>query len=193
MEKVFKNPEGTAYLAKGYFTNPTLIDECVAYVKPLLEQKPEVIVFGKKCKQNRNVGFFSEESIGYKYSNNLMKSQPLGDKMSELLATVNNTVDSNFNGILVNEYKHGKDYIGDHSDDETGLTQAGVVSISYGEERIFRIKEKKTKKTVHDELTTHYGILQMCGNFQKLYTHGIPIQKKIKNPRISFTFRRHNR
>jgi alkylated DNA repair dioxygenase AlkB len=125
MEKVFKNPEGTAYLAKGYFTNPTLIDECVAYVKPLLEQKPEVIVYGKKCKQNRNVGFFSEESIGYKYSNNLMKSQPLGDKMSELLATVNNTVDSNFNGVLVNEYKHGKDYIGDHSDDETGLNPSG--------------------------------------------------------------------
>jgi alkylated DNA repair dioxygenase AlkB len=69
-----------------------------------------------------------------------MKSQPLGDKMSELLATVNNTVDSNFNGVLVNEYKHGKDYIGDHSDDETGLTQAGVVSISYGSNRSTPLK-----------------------------------------------------
>jgi alkylated DNA repair dioxygenase AlkB len=122
-----------------------------------------------------------------------MKSQPLGDKMSELLATVNNTLGTNFNGILVNEYKDGTDYIGDHSDDETGLTQAGVVSISYGEERIFRIRDKKTKKIVHDEPTTQYGILQMSCNFQKLYTHGIPTQKKIKTPRISFTFRTHTR
>jgi len=32
----------------------------------------------------------------------------------------------------------------------------------------------------------------MGGNFQKLYTHEIPIQKKIKESRISFTFRKHN-
>ena len=31
----------------------------------------------------------------------------------------------------------------------------------------------------------------MGGNFQKLYTHEIPIQKKIKEYRISFTFRKH--
>lgn len=193
MEKVFKNTENTAYLARGHFTNTILIDECVAYVKPLLEKNPEVVVFGKKCRQNRNVGFFSDKSIGYKYSNKLMKSQPLGCKMSELLATVNNTLNTNFNGILVNEYADGTDYIGDHSDDETGLTQSGVVSISYGAERIFRIKDKKTKKTLHDEHTTQYGIIQMGGDFQKLYTHGIPIQKKIKTPRLSLTFRTHRR
>lgn len=191
MEKVFKNPEDTAYLARGYFTDTILIDDCVAYVKPLLHQKPHVVVFGKKCRQNRNVGFFSDESIGYKYSNNLMESQPLGDKMTKLLYMVNSTLGTNFNGILVNEYADGTDYIGDHSDDETGLTQSGVVSISYGAERIFRIKDKKTKKTIHNELTTQYGILQMGGDFQKLYTHGVPIQKKIKTSRLSFTFRTH--
>ena len=43
-----------------------------------------------------------------------------------------------------------------------------------------------------DESTTHCSILHMGGDFQKLYTHEIPIQKKNKEPRISFTFRKHN-
>ena len=51
---------------------------------------------------------------------------------------------------------------------------------------------KETKEIMCDESTTHCSILHMGGNFQKLYTHEIPIQKKIKEPRISFTFRKHN-
>ena len=193
MIPVFQNPEQSAFLSRGNFVDTTLIDECIAYVTPLLEEKPEIVVFGKKCRQNRNVGFFSDQSIGYKYSNNLMKSKPLQVKMTELLAIVNNTLGTQFNGILVNEYKNGEDYISAHSDDEVGLTDIGVVSISYGAERTFRIRNKTTKKIVHDEPTTQYGILQMGGNFQQLYTHEIPIQKKIKSSRVSFTFRKHNK
>ena len=193
MIRIFQNPEQSAFLSRGNFVDRTLIDECIAYVIPLLEEKPEIVVFGKKCRQNRNVGFFSDQSIGYKYSNNLMKSKPLQEKLSLLLGIINNTLGTEFNGILVNEYKNGEDYISAHSDDELGLTDIGVVSISYGAERTFRIRDKKTKQIVHDEPTTQYSILQMGGNFQQLYTHEIPIQKKIKASRVSFTFRKHNK
>ena len=193
MIRVFQNPEQSAFLSRGNFVDTTLIDECIAYVIPLLEEKPEIVVFGKKCRQNRNVGFFSDQSIGYKYSNNFMKSKPLQEKLSLLLGIINNTLGTEFNGILVNEYKNGEDYISAHSDDEAGLTDIGVVSISYGAERTFRIRDKKTKQIVHDEPTTQYSILQMGGNFQQLYTHEIPIQKKIKTSRVSFTFRKHNK
>ena len=102
MIRVFQNPEQSAFLSRGNFVDNTLIDECVAYVMPLLEERPEIVVFGKKCRQNRNVGFFSDQSIGYKYSNNLMKSQPLQEKLGVLLTIVNNTLGTEFNGILVN-------------------------------------------------------------------------------------------
>ena len=193
MIRIFQNPEQSAFLSRGNLVDTTLIDECIAYVIPLLEEKPEIVVFGKKCRQNRNVGFFSDQSIGYKYSNNLMKSKPLQEKLSLLLGIINNTLGTEFNGILVNEYKNGEDYISAHSDDEVGLTDIGVVSISYGAERTFRIRDKKNKQIVHDEPTTQYSILQMGGNFQQLYTHEIPIQKKIKTSRVSFTFRKHNK
>jgi alkylated DNA repair dioxygenase AlkB len=120
-----------------------------------------------------------------------MKSKPLSKSMSQLLLIVNTLIGTEFNGILVNKYMDGNDYISAHSDDETGLDSVGVVSISYGAERLFRIRDKETKKIVYDEITTHCSILHMGSNFQKLYTHEIPIQKKIKDSRISFTFRKH--
>jgi alkylated DNA repair dioxygenase AlkB len=191
MERVFQNVGGNAFLDKGIFINKELLEQCISYVEPQLEERPEIIIYGKICKQHRNVGFFSDESIGYKYSKKLMKSKPLSKSMTDLLVTVNKMLGTKFNGILVNKYIDGNDYIGAHSDDETGLDSIGVVAISYGSERIFRIRDKNDKTIVCDEPTTHCGILHMGGNFQKLYTHEIPIQKKIKGPRISFSFRKH--
>ena len=192
MERVFQNIDNTAFLDKGSFINKELLEKCIIDIEPQLELKPEIIIFGKKCKQQRNIGFFSDKSKGYKYSNKMMESKPLTKSISELLDIVNNELGAQFNGILVNKYMDGNDYISAHSDDETGIDLIGVISISYGAERIFRIRKKDTKHIVYDELTTHCSILHMGGNFQKLYTHEIPIQKKIKEPRISFTFRKHN-
>jgi alkylated DNA repair dioxygenase AlkB len=191
MERVFQNVNGTAFLDKGIFTNRELLEKCISYVVPQLKERPEIIVYGKICKQHRNVGFFSDESIGYKYSNKLMKSAPLSTDLSDLLVEINKILGTQFNGILVNKYMDGSDYIGAHSDEKSGLDGIGVVAISYGYERIFRIRNKHDKTVVCEEPTTHCGILHMGGNFQALYTHEIPIQKKIKEPRISFTFRIH--
>jgi alkylated DNA repair dioxygenase AlkB len=191
MERVFQNVNGTAFLDKGIFTNRELLERCISYVGPQLKERPEIIVYGKTCKQRRNVGFFSDDSIGYKYSKKLMESNPLSADLAVLLVEINKILSTSFNGILVNKYMDGNDYISAHSDDETGLDSIGVVAISYGSERIFRIRNKHDKTVVCDEPTTHCGIIHMGGNFQTLYTHEIPIQKKIKEPRISFTFRKH--
>ena len=191
MERVFQNVHGTAFLDKGIFVHTELLEQCISYVAPLLVERPEIIVYGKPCKQHRNVGFFSNDSIGYKYSKKLMASQPLSTSLTALLVEINHMLGTQFNGILVNKYMDGNDYIGAHSDDETALDGIGVVAISYGAERIFRIRNKNDKTIMCDEPTTHCGILHMGGNFQKLYTHEIPMQKKIKEPRISFTFRTH--
>ena len=192
MERVFENEIKTAFLDKGDFINKELLDQCVSYVTPQLLDQPGIIVFGKLCRQHRHIGFFSDESIGYHYSRKLMASKPLSPCLSELLYTINTMMGTTFNGILVNKYMDGNDYIGAHSDDETKLDGLGVVSISYGTERIFRIRNKNDRSIVCEELTRHCGILHMGGNFQKLYTHEIPKQHKIKEARISFSFRNHS-
>ena len=111
----------------------------------------------------------------------------------ELLELVNSIFNTEYNGILVNKYKTGEDYISAHSDDETNLDKCGVVAISYGATRKFRIREKNTKKKVGDYPMVSYSMLQMGGDFQKEFTHEIPIEKKVKESRISFTFRKHTK
>ena len=192
MKRVFENSGKTAFLDKCSFANTELLETCISEVSLLLEDRPEIIVFGKICKQQRQVGFFSDESIGYRYSNKLMPSQPLSENLTGLILAINELLGTEFNGILVNKYMDGNDYIGAHSDSEIGLDSAGVVALSFGAERTFRIRDKFSKKIVHEEQTTHCSILQMGGDFQKLYTHEIPIQKKIKETRVSITFRKHN-
>jgi DNA oxidative demethylase len=153
--------------------------------------RPEIIVFGKKANQNRSVGFFSDTSIGYKYSGQIMKSKPLTPYIKNLLVEINQKFNSDFNGILVNRYTDGTDYIGAHSDDESGLGNNGVVAISYGATRKFRIRDKKTKTIMQDFPTVSNGIIHMTSQFNKEFTHEIPIEKKVKEVRYSFTFRKH--
>lgn len=149
---------------------------------------------GKPCRQQRNVGFFSDTSAGYRYSGQFMAAQPLGPELGALLDLIKLRYDAAFNGILVNHYLNGNDTIGAHSDDESALSPgAGVVAVSWGAQRIFRIRDRATKKIVIDVPMRAYDLIQMGGDFQKEFTHEVPRQKKVLGDRMSFTFRRHGR
>lgn len=168
-----------------------LIDKCVEEVKDDLVIKPPIKFMGKVVHQQRDVGFFSDESIGYHYSNQLAASKPLKSNLMELMKIVNTQFNIEYNGILVNRYIGGDNYISDHSDNEKTLDESGVIAISQGVVRKFRIREKETKKKVIDVPTTSYSVIQMGGDFQKEFTHGIPVEKKVTGVRYSFTFRTH--
>src|SRR3984885_5341878 len=148
-------------------------DDLFKFVEDIsLHEEPPIIIMGKECRQRRNVGFFSDENEGYKYSGKIMIAESLSTIpiLCKLLRDVNDTLDANFNGILINQYINGEKYIGAHSDDEKGLDPKNNVL-----------------KFVHKPCT----LLVMEGNFQKDFTHEIPIEKKVKGERISFTFRHH--
>jgi len=168
-----------------------LIKKCIEEVKNELLVKPPIQLYGKIVYQQRNIGFFSDESIGYYYSGQLAKSKPLKPYSSELMKIINTRFGTNYNGILVNYYEDGNNYIGDHSDDEKNLDKGGVISISHGAVRKFRIRDKLTKDIIIDIPTRSNSIIHMGGNFQKEFTHGIPVEKKIKGMRYSLTFRTH--
>lgn len=173
--------------------NKELVKKCVDEIKDKLIDYPEIFVYGKVARQNRCVGFFSNESIGYYYSGQLAKSIPLSENLTLLLQLINDKFSCNFNGILVNKYMNGDDSIGAHSDDEKNLSNKGVVAISYGAVRKFRIRDRTTRKIVTDIPTISNEIIHMGGDFQKEFTHQIPVEKKVKDIRYSFTFRKHDK
>jgi len=168
-----------------------LLQRCVDEINGKLDVKPSLILYGKIVYQQRNVGFFSNTSVGYYYTNKLQASKQMTPALNELLHFVNNKLNADFNGILVNEYQDGNNYIGKHSDDEKGLSNIGVVCISFGASRKFRIRNKETNKIVMDIPTTSKQLWIMGGQFQQEFTHEIPIEKRVKDSRVSFTFRKH--
>ena len=70
-----------SYLGKIDADIDELLSECVKEIKGKLDEKPPIIVFGKPATQHRNIGFFSNESIGYHYAGQLAASKPASDQV----------------------------------------------------------------------------------------------------------------
>jgi alkylated DNA repair dioxygenase AlkB len=165
------------------------------------EIEPKFKLYGKDATMHRNIGFFSDVSIGYKFSGQMAASKPLTPDLHDIMERVNELTreyrakgSEEYNSILVNCYLDGTKYIGAHSDDEKALAGDCVAALSFGATRKFRIREKLSKTIIQDVSLPGGSIIMMVGrNFQKLYTHEIPVEKKIKNARLSLTFRHHTR
>ena len=192
--KVLLRRPGAELVERRLDTYGKLIDAVVAQAAPEFEIEPRIMVFGKECRQQRDVQFRSNVSKGYFYSNQVMTSKPLTAEMAQLLAVVNKEFGSEFNGVLINRYKNGTKTVGAHADSEAGLDAgAGVVAISHGAGRTFRVRCKETKRIVGDFTTKHHTALQMKGpSFQQTLTHEIPMEKRITGERVSLTFRKHD-
>ena len=181
--------------------------------------QPEVRVFGKMCKQRRDVLFLSNSVEKYTYAGYDAMAKPIPEEFDPIMKIFES---EKFNGILVNRYNNGDEYIGAHSDDEKDLTPIGVISITFNEkdgERRFQIRPKKDMevkinggvkkceqgKICCEVVTTDGMVLIMKGHkFQKLFTHGIPVQtnpvrlgrkKNTENTKVetrwSLTLRKH--
>lgn len=159
---------------------------------PLIKN-PKVKVYGKECICHRRVGFFSDASAGYPFAGQIAKSLPLNSHPSlpPLLDEINTVLHTKFNGILINHYLDGSDYIGKHRDDERTLYNGVVAAISLGESRNFRVRRYCSDEIVANIPTEHGQLLVMDGTFQKEFTHEIPVQKRVEGGRISLTFRYH--
>jgi len=190
-----------------FFSN-TEANDWLQYVKTLpLINYPKGKIFGKEITFHRSIGFFSDTSNGYKFSGQTIKTGNFTPELKQLIETINKKFNTKYNGILINIYYKGEDYIGAHSDNEHELDSSNqVIAISLGQSRIFRIRPKKTledniiskiecnkkmKTPVYDIDTQHGQLIIMGGNFQKDFTHEIPIEKNKNNIRASLTFRHH--
>lgn len=122
------------------------------YVNQLhLNTKPTILVYGRKCHQQRDVGFYSDMSQGYKYSNTMSEAFGLTPELKKLMQKVNLELGTTFNGILINRYNTGTDYLSAHSDSEKGLDiNKMVAGLSYGAIRKFRIRDKKSNAIISD-------------------------------------------
>ena len=206
--ELYAHPNSNARLLEYDLTKfRPLITRAAASVQSQLDERPPLpSMYGRERRMNRNHGFFCEReaSYGYFFSKQVALAKDLTPALSELLSVTNKLLGTDYNGILVNEYMNGEDYISDHRDDEDSLVQShAVFSISLGAERKFRLKVwDETKNQPHPHKThpfkdfvtkSCHGLMMTGSDFQRLLSHGIPKEKNVKDRRISFTFRKHNK
>ena len=102
---------------------------------------------------------------------------------------VEEIADTKFNSCLLNLYHDGNEGVTWHSDGEKTLGINPVIgSLSFGAERKFLFKHKRTKEIV-SIILDHGSLLIMKDKTQLNWIHSLPISKKIFQPRINLTFR----
>ncbi|MEM6802147.1 MAG: alpha-ketoglutarate-dependent dioxygenase AlkB [Bacteroidota bacterium] len=154
-------------------------------------EQDEIMMFGKKVLQPRLHAWYGDSGISYTYSGLQMQAKAWTNELKEIKDKISSTFPAQYNSVLLNLYRSGKDSMGWHSDDEKELGKNPIIaSLSLGQVRKFHLKHKKRKEleTIRLELS-HGSLLIMAGKTQHHWKHQIPKTAKNVQPRINLTFR----
>ncbi|HLO52036.1 MAG TPA: alpha-ketoglutarate-dependent dioxygenase AlkB [Kamptonema sp.] len=154
-----------------------------------IEWKQEPIkIFGKSVLQPRLTAYYGERA--YTYSGVMMQPLPWNIPLLQIKEKIEPLVNTKFNGVLLNLYRDGRDYMGWHSDDEKDLAEGSVIaSLSFGETRRFILRRRDNHQIKVELSLSHGDFLIMGGDTQKFWQHQVPKTTKSTQPRINLTFR----
>ena len=148
--------------------------------------------FGKTVKVPRGQASFTlDKSIHYDYkvSGGSPPNEVMCPFLKEITGRVNTELGTGYNTILMNVYKGGKDCIGQHKDREDGWADGtGFATLSFGATRNFDLKEEDTGILTRVPHKSGY-IIDLPRSMNTTHTHGVPPQPRVKQPRVSLTFR----
>ena len=197
MDSHFKNTPEHLNLKGGdvtYYPSLFSTEEASRYFDILFEETPwqqdDIKVFGKVYAQPRLTALYGNNGKPYSYSNITMYPHEYTFALSEIKNHVEKIAQVTFTTCLLNLYRNGKDSNGWHSDDEKELGLNPVIaSVSFGVERIGKLREKENKKNTLKITLGSGSLLLMKGATQHNWQHQIPKTTREINPRINLTFR----
>ena len=146
-------------------------------------------MFGKYTKIPRLQCWIGDEGCEYRYSGKQLNRQIWSQDLIMIRKKIYKELKIDFNSVLANYYRDGKDSMGWHSDDEKELgPDPTIASISFGSERDLVFRNKITKETIAIPQTNGCLIL-IDGETQRNWQHSIKKTQKVIGPRINLTFR----
>ena len=150
-----------------------------------------VKIFGRAVLQPRLSCSYADPGVTYHYSGVTQQTYPWTKELLQVREHAQILTGEYFNTALLNLYRDGKDYMGWHRDNESALgKEPTVVSVSFGVERIFQLRDHLTKKKMMSVRLNHGSVLVMRGATQHFWEHRLPKDTKVHGPRINITFRR---
>lgn len=148
-------------------------------------------LFGRAIAAPRLSCWIGDADAVYRYSGTRFEPHPWTPACAELRARLQALCDENYNSVLCNLYRDGRDSMGWHSDNERELgSRPSIASLSFGAPRRFLIRHRRDPDQRLEIDLASGSLLVMAGDTQRNYRHALPKSAHAPGPRINLTFRR---
>ncbi|MDQ6697551.1 MAG: alpha-ketoglutarate-dependent dioxygenase AlkB [Actinomycetota bacterium] len=149
-----------------------------------------ITLYGRQSPVPRLTAWHGDPQAVYTYSNIAMEPEPWSAPLLEIRALVEAEAATRFNSVLCNLYRHGRDSVAWHSDDEAELGPRPVIaSVSLGDTRTFQLRHRTRSELRHQIELSHGCLLLMRGATQRHWKHQISKTARPVGRRINLTYR----
>ncbi|MEQ8959172.1 MAG: alpha-ketoglutarate-dependent dioxygenase AlkB [Coleofasciculus sp. C2-GNP5-27] len=188
--KVIISTDGEVIFYKNFF-NTNDSDRFLSELQSTTKWQQDTIqIFGKRILLPRLTAWHGDEGRAYTYSGIEQHPEPWTPVLYSIKERIEKVAKVRFNSVLLNLYRHGRDSVSWHSDDEPELGNNPIIgSVSFGGTRCFSLKHKQIKERKVDIDLPHGSFLLMRGETQHHWKHQIAKTTKSVSPRINLTFR----
>lgn len=152
-------------------------------------EQPSIRLYGKRHPVPRLQAWYGESHTRYVYSGLVMEPLPWTPLLDNLRGQVQRLTAHSYNSVLLNLYRHGRDCMGWHADDEPELGEnPWIASLSLGVSRDFSFRRKGETRTRWKIPLVHNSLLLMSPAIQQHWQHSLP-RRAGSGARINLTFR----
>ncbi len=162
MENNLAPVDGELYWLPAFFDRQQADRQFGRLLETLAWDEEEIVIAGKTVKVPRLVCWYGDADAVYRYSGVRHEPLPWTGELLAIRRTIEEKLGISFNSVLANLYRDGNDSMGWHADKERELgSHPLIASLSFGEERLFRIRHNKTRQTLDIPLR-HGDLLVMA-------------------------------
>ncbi|HET6557825.1 MAG TPA: alpha-ketoglutarate-dependent dioxygenase AlkB [Prolixibacteraceae bacterium] len=178
------------YIHIPHFFNAEESDHFFRVLREKVDWKQESMnMYGRRLPFPRLIAWYGDDKKPFSFSGVTLDPVPWLPELLEMKKRLEPVARIEFNRVLLNLYRDGRDSVGWHTDAEPGLGKNPVIaSVSFGATRKFQLRHMQTKEKVELELT-HGSLLIMRGEMQHFWQHQVPKTAKTVGERINLTFR----
>jgi len=152
-------------------------------------QQESMVMYGKPVLFPRLMAWYGDAGSSYSFSGKTYHPSPWTNELLQIKEAIAPLSGVDFNSVLLNRYRNGKDSMGWHADDEPELGINPVIaSVNLGATRRFMLRHVKEGDKFELELQ-HGSLLVMKGALQHHWQHQVPKTTKVLAERINLTFR----
>ena len=184
--------DGELYLQRAFYSPDQADTYFEKFVETLDWQQEQLRLYGRYISVPRLMAWYGDREAHYRYSGVDHVPKPWTQELLHVKIDLDALLKSNFNSVLANLYRDGRDSMGCHADNEPELgANPLIASLSFGETRLLRFRHQQTKHKFDIDLK-HGDLLIMVGTLQEHWRHELPKTLSHKHARINLTYRQIN-